>query len=90
MIGGTGTIYTTIGGLKAVIWTDTLQAAFMYLGLGTVIVKGTVDAGGLWRVWQIAIESGRIATLNRFDINPAQVLADSCLHDRILDSCKGE
>lgn len=38
-------MYTSIGGLKAVVWTDTIQAFFMYLGIGVVIVKGVVDGG---------------------------------------------
>lgn len=38
-------IYTSIGGLKAVVWTDTIQAIFMYLGVGIMIVKGVIDSG---------------------------------------------
>jgi Na+/proline symporter len=40
-----GTLYTAIGGIKAVIWTDTLQAFFLIFGLGMLIIKGTMDAG---------------------------------------------
>ncbi|CAF1264255.1 unnamed protein product [Rotaria sordida] len=34
------TIYTSIGGIKAVIWTDVVQAVMMYLGLIVSIVFG--------------------------------------------------
>lgn len=44
-VGLSSTFYTSIGGLKAVIWTDTLQAFFMYLGIGILLFKGTSDAG---------------------------------------------
>uniref|UniRef100_A0A1I8BFU2 Aa_trans domain-containing protein n=1 Tax=Meloidogyne hapla TaxID=6305 RepID=A0A1I8BFU2_MELHA len=45
LVGTVSTFYTAAGGIKAVIWTDTLQASFIYLGLGIIIVKGTIEAG---------------------------------------------
>jgi Na+/proline symporter len=44
-VGMVGTIYTAVGGIKAVIWTDTLQAFFLIFGLGMLLIKGTIDAG---------------------------------------------
>jgi Na+/proline symporter len=44
-VGAVGTFYTSIGGIKAVIWTDTLQAFFLIFGLGMLLIKGTIDAG---------------------------------------------
>lgn len=44
-VGAVGTIYTSLGGIKAVIWTDTLQAFFLIFGLGLLLIKGTIDAG---------------------------------------------
>ncbi|XP_049538488.1 sodium-coupled monocarboxylate transporter 1-like [Anopheles darlingi] len=38
--------YTSIGGLKAVVWTDVIQSAMTLLALLTVLVKGTYDIGG--------------------------------------------
>ncbi|KAK0412811.1 hypothetical protein QR680_006423 [Steinernema hermaphroditum] len=72
LVGATSTLYTTIGGLKAVVWTDTIQAAVMYAGLGFVMVKGTIDAGGFKRVFEVFVESGRLENSWRFDPNPAQ------------------
>ncbi|TKR96431.1 hypothetical protein L596_010446 [Steinernema carpocapsae] len=42
LVGVSSTLYTTLGGLKAVVWTDALQAGVMYAGMGIIIVKGTV------------------------------------------------
>lgn len=49
-------IYVTLGGIKAVIWTDVFQAAIMTLAVICVMVIGTIDAGGLNNV----IESSRL------------------------------
>jgi sodium-coupled monocarboxylate transporter 8/12 len=34
------TIYTSIGGMKAVIWTDVIQASVMFFGLILSIIFG--------------------------------------------------
>ncbi|KAK3793346.1 hypothetical protein RRG08_012108 [Elysia crispata] len=60
LVGAIGTIYTTLGGMKSVIWTDVFQAFVIYVGIFTVIIKGTMDAGGFGKVWQINKETGRI------------------------------
>ncbi|TKR96440.1 hypothetical protein L596_010455 [Steinernema carpocapsae] len=75
LVGITSTLYTTFGGMKAVVWTDTLQAGVMYIGIGFILIKGTMDAGGLARIWEVAVESGRIETFMRFDPNPAQYMS---------------
>lgn len=47
------------GGMKAVIWTDTLQTLIMFTGMLAVIIQGFINQG--WnRVWQDAIDSGRL------------------------------
>lgn len=47
------------GGLKAVVWTDTLQSFSMILGLLVVAIVGTIEVGGFGVVIQRAAESGR-------------------------------
>ena len=45
---GTGavcTIYTTLGGMKAVIWTSVFQALVMLAGFIAVIIYGISDMG---------------------------------------------
>ncbi|GFS24904.1 sodium-coupled monocarboxylate transporter 1 [Elysia marginata] len=60
LIGVVGTVYTTLGGMKSVIWTDVFQTFVMFLGIFTVLVKGSMDAGGPEEVWTIGKATGRI------------------------------
>ena len=40
------TIYTAIGGMKTIIWTDVLQLTIMVIGTVTILVKSSISAGG--------------------------------------------
>ncbi|KAL3875600.1 hypothetical protein ACJMK2_033535, partial [Sinanodonta woodiana] len=53
------TFYTTFGGMKAVLWTDSFQIGMMYAGLIAVLVKGAESVGGMSQAWSYAEESGR-------------------------------
>ncbi|CAG0924109.1 unnamed protein product [Notodromas monacha] len=57
--GGICTIYTAVGGLRAVVWTDAFQVVVMFLGLLVIIVYGTIQVGGAGEVWRIASENDR-------------------------------
>ena len=46
--------------MKAVVWTDTIQAIVLFSSLLLVVVKGTIDVGGVGVVWQRNYDSGRI------------------------------
>ncbi|XP_022209730.2 sodium-coupled monocarboxylate transporter 1 isoform X2 [Drosophila obscura] len=52
--------YTTAGGLKAVVWTDVIQTIVMVIAIFFVIIKGTMDVGGLGVVIQRNFDSGRL------------------------------
>ncbi|EDW98684.2 sodium-coupled monocarboxylate transporter 1 isoform X2 [Drosophila yakuba] len=52
--------YTTAGGLKAVVWTDVIQTVIMIGAVIFVIIKGTLDVGGLGVVIKRNFESGRV------------------------------
>ncbi|GAB1869712.1 Sodium-coupled monocarboxylate transporter 1 [Camponotus japonicus] len=52
--------YTCVGGLKAVVWTDFIQTFFMFGSMLLIVVKGTVDIGGVSLVIRRNLESGRI------------------------------
>lgn len=52
--------YTTIGGLKAVVWTDTIQFTVTVGSIATVFILGTIQLGGLGKVWNKAIEGERL------------------------------
>jgi SSS family solute:Na+ symporter len=58
VLGAFTTVYTTIGGIRAVIWTDVVQAIIMFVGLILAIflaVRGVPD--GLAGMWNAARES---------------------------------
>ncbi|NXW64658.1 SC5A6 protein, partial [Eurystomus gularis] len=55
------TLYTTLGGLKAVIWTDVFQTLVMFAGQLAVIVVGARRVGGMARVWSLAEQEGKIS-----------------------------
>ncbi|XP_073839560.1 sodium-coupled monocarboxylate transporter 1-like isoform X2 [Musca autumnalis] len=54
------TFYTCIGGIKGVIWTDVLQSFIMIASMGFVIIKGTLDLGGMGVVYDRNLASGRL------------------------------
>ncbi|KAM9814211.1 sodium-coupled monocarboxylate transporter 1 [Neosynchiropus ocellatus] len=60
-------IYCTLGGLKAVIWTDVMQMVTMLAGFVAVIARGAVLQGGLTNIWKDAGDGGR---LEAFDFDP--------------------
>lgn len=51
--------YTCLGGIKAVVWTDVIQIVIMYGVMILIIVKGTMNVGGLSVVIERNWESGR-------------------------------
>ncbi|CAG9771999.1 unnamed protein product [Ceutorhynchus assimilis] len=61
--------YTSLGGLKAVVWADVVQIALIYAAILLIAVKGTLDVGGFFLVVERNVESGRIE-LPDFDPNP--------------------
>ncbi|XP_039249057.2 sodium-coupled monocarboxylate transporter 2-like [Styela clava] len=63
------TFYTTIGGLKAVMWTDVLQALIMLGGILSVFIYTTLLYGGFGLIWKAAERGGRL-NFFKFDIDP--------------------
>ncbi|CAG9860798.1 unnamed protein product [Phyllotreta striolata] len=61
--------YTSMGGIKGVVWTDVIQLILMFGALILVIVKGTIDVGGIGNVLQRNWDSNRIESPN-FDLDP--------------------
>ncbi|KAG7201898.1 hypothetical protein KM043_004612 [Ampulex compressa] len=56
--------YTTIGGLKAVVWADTVQMIVTVGSLLAVLILGTIAVGGIAETWRISEEGGRIVFWN--------------------------
>ncbi|XP_041863103.1 sodium/iodide cotransporter isoform X2 [Melanotaenia boesemani] len=63
------TLYTTLGGMKAVIWTDVFQIIVMLSGFIAVLIHGTVLVGSPSQVLEIAINGSRV-NFNDFDFDP--------------------
>lgn len=59
--------YTSLGGIKAVVWTDVVQIISMIGALVLVAVKGSMDIGGASEVFKQAWDSNRIEAP---DFNP--------------------
>ncbi|XP_062621299.1 sodium-coupled monocarboxylate transporter 1-like [Saccostrea cucullata] len=69
IVGGVCTFYTTLGGMKAVIWTDVFQTIVMFAGMLAVFIQGCIKVGGLDEMWNINYQGGRINFFN-FDPDP--------------------
>ncbi|XP_040568294.1 sodium-coupled monocarboxylate transporter 1 [Lepeophtheirus salmonis] len=61
-------VYTSMGGMKAVMWTDTFQSFMMFASFIAIIVKGNYDAGGSYAVFDKNYKSNRIELFN-FDLD---------------------
>ena len=56
--------YSCIGGIKAVIWTDTFQALCMFGSYLGIIIYGSEMVGGAARVFDTNYQAGRVELFN--------------------------
>ena len=56
--------YSSIGGMKAVIWTDTFQAICMFGSFMGIIIYGSQVVGGPAKVFDINYQAGRVELFN--------------------------
>ena len=59
-VGSVCTFYTTLGGMKAVVWTDCFQIVVMFAGMLTLLISGSIKLGGLDVAWDVAYQNDRI------------------------------
>ncbi|KAL8566599.1 hypothetical protein ACOMHN_054821 [Nucella lapillus] len=59
-VGVVCTIYTTFGGMKAVLWTDCFQVCMMMAGLFAVLIRGIMRVGGFAAAWEKMENSNRV------------------------------
>ncbi|PAA75486.1 hypothetical protein BOX15_Mlig024453g1 [Macrostomum lignano] len=64
IIGVISVIYTALGGIKAVIWSDVFQSFFILVGLLAVVIKASIDSGGLQNVMDVSSQWGRLETFD--------------------------
>ncbi|KAL3246054.1 hypothetical protein MRX96_057973 [Rhipicephalus microplus] len=67
--GAVCTFYTSIGGIKAVVWTDVIQVILIFIAYIMVIACGLHHLGGFGVMWQNARNGGRVIFTN-FDTSP--------------------
>ncbi|NWS38904.1 SC5A8 protein, partial [Probosciger aterrimus] len=65
------TFYCTLGGLKAVVWTDVFQVGIMVAGFSAVIIRAVVVQEGIGRIVNDSYYGGRLNFWD-FDPNPLQ------------------
>lgn len=70
LIGAFISVYTSFGGVKAVIWTDTLQLAILFGGLLTAASVIASRAGGMGNVLRLAQASQKLQFLD-WSMDPA-------------------
>ncbi|RWS13564.1 sodium-coupled monocarboxylate transporter 1-like protein [Dinothrombium tinctorium] len=58
------TFYTTIGGMKAVVWSDVFQSMILLAALFAVLIDGYFLPGGWKSVWRDNYQTGRIEAFN--------------------------
>ncbi|XP_053572971.1 sodium-coupled monocarboxylate transporter 1-like [Bombina bombina] len=61
------TFYCSLGGLKAVVWTDVFQIVIMLAGFIAIIIRGVVVQGGIQTIINDSYYGGR---LNFWDFDP--------------------
>ncbi|XP_012277365.1 sodium-coupled monocarboxylate transporter 2 [Orussus abietinus] len=66
--------YTTIGGLKAVVWSDAIQLTVTIGSLFAVLFLGISSAGGISNIWRVAGEGSRLEFWN---MNPSPFVRNS-------------
>uniref|UniRef100_A0A8B9RMJ2 Solute carrier family 5 member 8 n=1 Tax=Astyanax mexicanus TaxID=7994 RepID=A0A8B9RMJ2_ASTMX len=64
------TFYCTLGGLKAVVWTDVFQVLIMLTGFLAVIIQSVLVQGGVSVIFSDAAQGGLFLLLFSFDPNP--------------------
>nr|XP_045595250.1 sodium-coupled monocarboxylate transporter 1-like [Procambarus clarkii] len=69
IMGSISTFYVTIGGVRAVVYTDVLQTLLMFVGVLVVVVVCCVNLGGVATVWHIADHGSRLEFFN-LDTSP--------------------
>ncbi|ELU11741.1 hypothetical protein CAPTEDRAFT_112687 [Capitella teleta] len=68
------TIYTTLGGMRAVIWTDVFQAGVMIAGMLAIVIQGSIEVGGFTKIWNLNKAGGRLIFFD-FNVDPTQRLS---------------
>ena len=61
--------YTLLGGMKAVVWADTVQFVIIVAGMICILIQGSKAVGGFTKAWEVANNHNRIQFLE-FSFDP--------------------
>jgi SSS family solute:Na+ symporter len=65
LVGVVSVVYTATGGIAAVVWTDVLQFAMIFVGLAAGLGAAVAAVpGGFAELWQTAAEGGKLSLVN--------------------------
>ena len=53
-------VYSALGGMRGVVWTDVLQASIMYGGLIFILLQGCTEVGSFQNVFDLCKTEGRL------------------------------
>ncbi|CAG4992572.1 unnamed protein product [Parnassius apollo] len=71
VVGLVCTFYSTLGGMKAVLFTDLLQSFLMFGAVLSVVIFASVQLGGFDQIFVIARERGRL-DFSHFSADPTE------------------
>lgn len=60
VVGLVCTFYSSLGGMKAVLFTDLLQSLLMFMAVFSVVVFTSIQLGGFTKMFEIAKQGGRL------------------------------
>lgn len=60
LVGVVCTFYSTIGGMKAVLFADVFQSLLMYSAVLSIVISGIYYAGGVTDIFKVANEGNRL------------------------------
>ncbi|GFS00670.1 sodium-coupled monocarboxylate transporter [Elysia marginata] len=64
------TIYTAVGGMKAVLWTDSFQVMMMLVGYLAILIRGATTVGSWSTAWESAHRTNRVK-FDDFSLDPS-------------------
>ncbi|XP_075971618.1 putative sodium-dependent multivitamin transporter isoform X2 [Anticarsia gemmatalis] len=71
VVGIACTIYSTLGGMKAVLFTDLLQSFLMFGAVFSIVVFTSIQVGGFGEIFVRAKEGGRL-DFSHFSVDPTE------------------
>src|SRR5262249_25661477 len=79
-LGGATTVYTTLGGYKAAVWTNVLKSAFLAAVVVAILFLAVERVEGGWdSVWSLGLEHDKFAMFDEtFDLTSRATFLPAC------------